>query len=552
MITTLPIVDVSGMAVGDAKTVDWSNLIHSPPLGYSNGSPSVTVYNESGVGFSIQLQQARSTFFVPAGGWLPILNLSPTETGLVATAVYTMQNAPVTKLVVVYFDHESPNTGPGILGNSPIGVSGGVNTSLTQVVQDGQPNGQTLVEATPTGQPQNVLITTDGAALFTRVTDVVPVTPSQTAAVYGGVTFGGAAAVSGDATAGSATFDGSTGYVFGPPTSLQTGNGAWTVECLVKFAANPSVDYLLMFFGTIGSGKCVQMYVNSIGKLQCDTNGGTAAASGAALSLNAWHHVAGTYDGTTIRCYVDGTLQATTGANGVLNLTAGLCQLGVQNSSALFLNGSLAEAAFYTTALSGARISAHFTAVSGGGYAAAVAADSPVRYYRLNEASNATWANSTISSSLATVGRDASSILGRVAALGGQATAGVLGVPVIVGQVLNAVVTATTQQTLLSVTPAADGLYCAAASLVYANGSNSSVTLWVSYADPITGGNPKAIFNTGSGRLNALAFVASAGNALSCDMLSFYAQGGHPFLVQFTDNAGTPSDHITVTIWRVS
>lgn len=45
--------------------------------------------------------------------------------------------------------------------------------------------------------------------------------------------------------------------------------------------------------------------------LQLGANAGMQRVSGAALPLDAWHHVAGTFDGTTMQLIVDGALAAT-------------------------------------------------------------------------------------------------------------------------------------------------------------------------------------------------------------------------------------------------
>lgn len=87
-----------------------------------------------------------------------------------------------------------------------------------------------------------------------------------------------------------------------------------------------------------------------------------SAQSTATVADNAWHHVVGTWDGTSVRLYVDGALVATTGgAVGTLNnnVTNGL-QVGGRGG--LYFAGSVDEPAFYPTALAGSDAAALYTA----------------------------------------------------------------------------------------------------------------------------------------------------------------------------------------------
>jgi len=92
----------------------------------------------------------------------------------------------------------------------------------------------------------------------------------------------------------------------------------------------------------------------------------TAASS---LADGAWHHLVVTYDGaTSIAVYVDGaavsSAQATSGTLAtVLDLTG--LEVGRDNAAGFF-NGTLDEAAIYSSALSAAKVSAHFAAGQGG------------------------------------------------------------------------------------------------------------------------------------------------------------------------------------------
>jgi concanavalin A-like lectin/glucanase superfamily protein len=93
----------------------------------------------------------------------------------------------------------------------------------------------------------------------------------------------------------------------------------------------------------------------------------------AALTLNTWHHVVATYDGTTLRLYVDGALANSAAASITLAYVGGQpCTIAASTSGtgpvspASFFAGSIDEVAIYTTAPLLARITAHYNAGNAG------------------------------------------------------------------------------------------------------------------------------------------------------------------------------------------
>jgi hypothetical protein len=117
--------------------------------------------------------------------------------------------------------------------------------------------------------------------------------------------------------------------------------------------------------------------------------GAEAVFSTNSLSLSTWHHVVGVFDGVNAMLYVDtipGIVMAPMTGTQALDtwdpLTIG-CGRGLNNNR---FAGSLDEIAIYTNALSLSRITAHFSTGTGGagGYQAAVNADSPYMYWRMD------------------------------------------------------------------------------------------------------------------------------------------------------------------------
>jgi hypothetical protein len=111
------------------------------------------------------------------------------------------------------------------------------------------------------------------------------------------------------------------------------------------------------------------------------------------LVAGNWYHLAVTYDsGTnTASIYVNGVLcNSGSPATAYVEGQSGGTSVGARSDGAFANPGEYDEAAFYNTALSAARVLAHYenginNPARAQAYALEIAADSPVAYYRLNE-----------------------------------------------------------------------------------------------------------------------------------------------------------------------
>jgi glucose/arabinose dehydrogenase/chitodextrinase len=90
--------------------------------------------------------------------------------------------------------------------------------------------------------------------------------------------------------------------------------------------------------------------------------GGTFAASPlygtAALLVNTWSHLAVTYDGSTIRLYVNGAQVASRAETGAIEVSANPLQIGGDNIYGQYFQGIIDEVRVYNRALSAAEIQA--------------------------------------------------------------------------------------------------------------------------------------------------------------------------------------------------
>jgi hypothetical protein len=89
-----------------------------------------------------------------------------------------------------------------------------------------------------------------------------------------------------------------------------------------------------------------------------DLGGGftTTNVYGTKLPLNSWSHIAGTYDGTTMRFYVNGLLVAIQPQTGAIPVSTGALSIGGDSVSGQFWNGLIDEVRVYNRALSQAEI----------------------------------------------------------------------------------------------------------------------------------------------------------------------------------------------------
>jgi RHS repeat-associated protein len=191
---------------------------------------------------------------------------------------------------------------------------------------------------------------------------------------YNAVTLGAAGPFS-DRKA--ATFDGSTSYVE-VPTSVLHGTNDRSLELWFK-TANQGVivgDQSVPIAGaTTASGSWTPLlYVGTDNKLHGhfysgSGSGSTAFGSTGTVTDNAWHHVALTVSGSTQTMYLDGVQQAGySGApndqsNSHLYLGAGFAKSWINSPAEVsHFKGSIAEAAFYHSALTAQDVAAHVQA----------------------------------------------------------------------------------------------------------------------------------------------------------------------------------------------
>ncbi len=78
-------------------------------------------------------------------------------------------------------------------------------------------------------------------------------------------------------------------------------------------------------------------------------------------SANAWHYVVGTYDGSTMKLYVDGNLDGSQALSGAISTNNQPVDIGRNKAcNNQYFHGSIDEAAIYSRALSASEVAAHY------------------------------------------------------------------------------------------------------------------------------------------------------------------------------------------------
>jgi hypothetical protein len=183
---------------------------------------------------------------------------------------------------------------------------------------------------------------------------------SNTGTYNAGVTVGASGALNDPADKAISLSGTATGYVQNAASAI---TGPFTIETWAYLTGPGSAgaaDYSTI--AGLDGGHRILM-VNTAGTYPVGTllvQDGVSLASANPLTLNAWHQIVLTYDGSVLRFYTDGV------ANGVSATTtlptwSGAWKWGSYDNTNYMFKGKLDEGAIYNTALSAAQISAQYT-----------------------------------------------------------------------------------------------------------------------------------------------------------------------------------------------
>lgn len=145
--------------------------------------------------------------------------------------------------------------------------------------------------------------------------------------------------------------------------------------------ANPRGGWLVY---QIGGGFSFRLY-NKNGTAASGT-----ASGGGTISVGSWYHVVGVFTGSKAILYVNGVEAASADVSSYVPGNAGGFTIGMRADNSFGWNGTADEVAYYGAALSSSQVAAHYAAGRNPApeqdYSQTVLADSPLGYWRLNEA----------------------------------------------------------------------------------------------------------------------------------------------------------------------
>jgi len=174
---------------------------------------------------------------------------------------------------------------------------------------------------------------------------------------------------------GALSFNGSSQYV--NAGSMTFGTSAVTLAVWVKATAfQASFPFISSVMGAENSDVNIGTCMIRLGDASLANNkpqflltiaGSTQSLNGSVgLTTGTWAHVAATFDGTTMKIYVNGTLDTSATHSGALKSTAQFWLANNVQSPTRYLNGALDDARIYSRALADVDIAALYALGTGG------------------------------------------------------------------------------------------------------------------------------------------------------------------------------------------
>jgi PKD repeat protein len=176
--------------------------------------------------------------------------------------------------------------------------------------------------------------------------------------------------------------------------------GPFTIEAWIRRATNNTQHSIVEKYGCSGLGGYV-LRVASTNRLvfgpRDDCTQGTSVSGNTILASNAWYHVAGTWDGVTLRVYVNGVLDGTLPNNRPPRSGTTPLKIGERGNGGTPFQGSIDEVRLWSVARTTTQIQSNMSQCLVGNEAGLAG------YWRLNEGAGLTALDSTTNANTATL-----------------------------------------------------------------------------------------------------------------------------------------------------
>jgi hypothetical protein len=155
------------------------------------------------------------------------------------------------------------------------------------------------------------------------------------------------------------TLDGASGMVTVPDDSTLRLSSGMTLEAWVRPSALSSASSILTKDQTGGfSYSLLANTAANVPSANVFTTSALAAAGPASLALGTWTHVAETWDGASVKLFIDGAEVASQPTTGSLAVNAGQLKIGGSSTAGQFFNGLVDEVRVFSRARTASEIGA--------------------------------------------------------------------------------------------------------------------------------------------------------------------------------------------------
>jgi len=344
-----------------------NRIAQTPSTGYTDTAPAGTYYylvkaEDAAGNLSAASNQASAT--ITADTTAPTVAISAPSDGATVSGPVTVSADASDNVAVagVQFKLDGNNLGSED-GSSPYSVSWDTTTAT---------NGSHALTAVARDAANN---STSSSTVSVTVSNTPPPPPTGLVASYNFNAGSGATLTDSSGSGNTGTITNATWSVAGKNGSALSFNGSsayvqvadsaslhLTTAMTLEAWLNPSAlgtAWRTVLFKTQTGGMVYSLYANQdttrpIG--QVNIGGEVNAIGSAALTLNAWSHLAATYDGSALRLYVNGTLVTTTLSVGTIPISTGVLRMGGNSVWGEWYKGLIDDVRIYNRALTQAQI----------------------------------------------------------------------------------------------------------------------------------------------------------------------------------------------------